>query len=143
MKAILKYTLGLLLLIPASQAFAEASVVYNDSNYPIALIGLDKAPEDGDMCSTHFGKFMVDDIAYEGVSEMIGGIRVKQINKDMSVDKQVKLIRLDTSDLSNAASGWLPTFFNKGKPLLIAYNVCGNGGFHYARDIYDPENLNW
>ena len=125
-------------------------MIYGKTNEPLALIGIEdvivNSTDNYTGCENRLGLFEVDDIAYDGVSEIVGGIRVKSIGT--GIEKQGKtaapsLIRINASELSNVDASWLPTLVQKGSRLLIAYNLCGNGGYKYARDIYRAEALEW
>jgi hypothetical protein len=125
-------------------------MIFGENNEPLALIGLEDVivNSSGEItgCDNRLGLFEVDDIAYEGVSEIVGGIRVKKIRADIeqqSTGNVPSLIRINAGQLSNLVASWLPTLVQKGSRLLIAYNICGNGGFQYARDIYRAESLEW
>src|SRR4051812_35408332 len=102
---------------------------FSNANKPIALLGLDEVWKEGAAsgCYNHAGFFEVDDIAYEGMSDNVGGIKVKSTDKS-EASRRVVLITIDTNLLSNAEKSWIPTLVSKGSNLFIAYAVCGNGG---------------
>jgi hypothetical protein len=128
------------------ETLASPVMIYmKGSNAPIALIRLEDA-SDGNGCEDHLGFFAVDSVAYDGVSEIVGGIRVKAILNPMSRPKDDDvpfLIRIDTSKLDEVDKGWLSTLVKKGSKLLIAFRRCGSGGFDSARDIYKADSLKW
>ncbi len=117
-----------------------SELVFEKSDKPVAIIGLTNVPKPHDGCASHMGQFIVDEVAYDGVSEIIGGIRVRDASKPKDPPK---LMRMDTDGLSNLEASWLPYLVQKGNNLRIAYNVCGNGGFHLVRDIYLSDKLSW
>lgn len=135
-----------LLPVPAHAVDAEPEMIYEDSK-PIALIGLSEVWRSGGAsgCENHIGTFEVEEIAYDGVSEIVGGIRVKPVVSfwDKKSSTAPSLMRLNTDKLSNIERSWLPTLVDKGSKLLIAYNICGSGGFQYVRDIYRQDKLKW
>ena len=113
--------------------------------YPIAVLGLDDVSY-GDGCENHLGYFVVDSIAYDGVSDLVGGIRVRPVvNQTGKADSSSvpSLIHIDLSKLGQADSSWLPKLVRSGTKLLINFNRCGNGGIDFARDIYSANNLKW
>jgi hypothetical protein len=126
------------------RAKAEAVMIYNDLKKPVALLGLDEVYGYTSGCENHAGFFEVDDIAYDGISEIVGGIRVKALRKDSTDSERVTLMTFDTkSSLSNADRSWVSTLVSKGSKLFVAYAICGNGGYYQVRDIYRADNLEW
>jgi hypothetical protein len=116
------------------------------THVPIALIGLEGTPSYGDGCWPHFGTFLVDSIAYEGVSDVVAGVRVKAIPAPPpEAPRPVvgSLITINSQLLSEAEKGWVATLVRPGRKLLIAYNRCGNGGYDSARDIYAADAMSW
>ena len=121
----------------------KPQLIQNRNGDPVALIDLDDEMN-ADGCTTHLGTFEVKDIAYDGVSEIVGGIRVLPLEPDaLNPDKATTLIRFSTSDLPNSSASWVSTLVKEGRKLLVAYNVCGNGGYHIAINIYRLDKLNW
>jgi len=133
-----------ILLLPSTTYAAE--MIYKDSK-PTALIGLSEKWVSGDHsgCENRSGSFEVQEIVYDGTSEIVSGIRVTPVTgffdaKDRTVPL---LIRLDTKMLSNVDRGWIPTLVNRGNRLLIEYDVCGSGGFSSAQNIYTIDDNNY
>jgi hypothetical protein len=125
------------------QSKTKPALIQNDDGEPVALIGLGEAMN-GDGCTTHLGTFEVKDVAYDGVSEIVAGIRVLPLEYNaLSLDKAPTLIRFSTSDLPNSSASWVPTLVKEGRKLLVAYNICGNGGYQNATSIYRLDRLNW
>ena len=113
------------------------------SGKPIAIIGLSEIPDrkTSSDCQNRLGRFVVSDIAYDGLSEIVQGVRVKPLGAKK--DAGEVLIRIDSDRLPNVDRSWLPALVDRGSQLLIAYQICGNGGFMYARDVYRLDRLDW
>jgi hypothetical protein len=144
--------LVVVLLSDTTTAEAEAVMIYGDSKKPVALLGLDEVWGYRSGCDNHAGFFEVDDIAYDGVSENVRGIRVKALRKDLTDSERVTLMTINTNtslsnntntSLSNADRSWVSTLVSKGSKLFIAYAICGSGGYYQVRDIYRADNLEW
>jgi hypothetical protein len=135
---------GLMLLSASTTADAEAMMIYSEPKKPVALIGLDEVYGYKSGCENHAGFFKVDDIAYDGTSEIVEGIRVKALGKNSSDKESVTLMTFDIkSSLSNADKSWVPKLVSKGSKLFIAYSICGSGGYQSVRDIYRADSLDW
>ena len=135
-----------ILCLGSATALASPELIFKKgSRVPIALIGLEDVPGDGSGCSTHLGTFVVDSIAYDGVSEVVRGIHVTSLPGAPKTHNLVEpfLITINNGKLSEADQGWVRALVRKGSKLLIAYDTCGNGGYDSARDIYSSGNLNW
>lgn len=87
-----------------------------------------------DGCDARIKYLTIDEIAYEGVSEIIGGIRSK--GDLYLVDSELML-----SIFSNAERSWVKNLFAKGNKVLVPYLVCGSGGFLFIRDIYMASSI--
>jgi hypothetical protein len=136
--------LAVVLLSDSTTAEAEAMMIYGEPKKPVALLGLDEVYGYKSGCENHAGFFEVDDIAYDGISEIVGGIRVKAVRKDSTDSERVTLMTFDTkTSLSNSDKSWVSTLVSKGSKLFIAYAICGNGGYYQVRDIYRTDNLEW
>lgn len=128
-----------------SKVSASPVMIYAKNSQPIALIGIeDPASEVG--CENHLGFYAVDGIAYVGVSDLVGGIRVKSIANPMSAPRNGNtpfLITIDSSKMTEVDKSWLATLVKRAGKVLIAFNRCGSGGFDSARDIYKADALKW
>lgn len=108
-----------------------------------ALVGIE-APmvEPGDNCDQRIAEVVVDEVVYDGVSEMIAGFRAKK----PAPNEYYALFRMD----SKAIYGALPNparldvhrLVNKGARLVVIYQVCGSGGFISVRDIFKKSAVN-
>lgn len=113
---------------------------------PVALIGLEGTPSYGDGCWPHFGTFVADSIAYDGVSDVVAGIRVKAIPAPPPEAPRPavgSLVTINPQSLSEAEKSWVATLVRPVRKLLIAHNRCGNGGYDSARDIYAVDAMSW
>ena len=134
-------------IITSNAGLAATDMIYNDSSQPVALLGIEAVqdvPNSG--CSNHVGKFKVDEIAYDGASRLVGGIRVIPLGSwwtELTKRQASTFIGIQIDELSNMDKSWLSTLVMKGNKLLIAYSICGMGGYYEARDIYLLDELNW
>lgn len=71
----------LVLLFPLL-AIAEESrpnLIFKGDGDPVAIVGMHNMIGSEYACYNHFGRFQVDELEYEGVSDIIAGIRVVSI----------------------------------------------------------------
>jgi hypothetical protein len=142
-------TLALILICAAPLKAEDVSTIEDPdlpilvfrADKPVAFIGLENVRQPGSGCANNLGTFIVDEIAYSGFSEIIDGIRVREVLDSSTgevIEEAASLIRFDgaVSALSNAEARWISHLVPRGARLLIAYSICGSGNFQYARDIY-------
>ncbi len=129
------FAITALAFAPASNAEKAGGILVYKYNSKLQTAGLDavinldpiESVEETRGCMYGARYLVIDEIAYDGVSEIIGGIR-----------SSGDLYRIDSEDLyrnvSNAERGWLKDLFKKGQKVLVSYSVCGSGGLQFVRD---------
>lgn len=142
----LKFTIAILILgLQNVQAKAGFEYKYKDRQIVdvTALVGIEEAQaQPGDGCEHRISDLVVDEVVYKGTSELVEGFRAK---KPAPVE-WYGLFRIDSDALyksiSNAEHGNVPKLIKKGAKLIVVYQVCGNGGFVYVRDIFKKSAIN-
>lgn len=108
-----------------------------------ALVGVEEpmtAPNDN--CDQRIAEVTVADVAYNGTSDMISGLRATKpapnewtglfsINSKAVYDAIPDVTRTDLQKL-----------IHRGARLIITYQVCGSGGYASIRDVYMASSLN-
>jgi hypothetical protein len=129
----------------AKGSAGSAKVIFRGQKNPIAAINLEQLQNETG-CSAHLGTFLVHSIAYPGVSDEVGGIRVTAVPAPPpEAPRPVvpSLISIDLSGLSQVEKSWMSTLVRPGRKLLIEYDRCGSGGFDSAINIYAFDALSW
>lgn len=108
-----------------------------------ALVGIEEpmaAP--GENCDQRIAELVVDEVVYDGVSNMVAGFRATK----PAPNEWYGIFRLDNAAvykaLPNSAHGDMLRLFKKGNELIVVYQVCGSGGFVSVRDVYKKSTLN-
>lgn len=108
-----------------------------------ALVGIEKPMvEVGDNCDQRIADLVVDEVVYEGLSEIISGFRAKK----PAPNENYVLFTIDSKAvygaLPNAARRDVQKIINKGSRLIVIYQVCGSGGYFSVRDIFKKSAVN-
>lgn len=145
---IVSSVLALSVLTCFSSAHADAGIEYQfgdklKNTGVSAIVGIEEpmtAP--GDNCSQRIADVVVDEVVYEGVSDMLAGFRAKK----PAPKEWYGIFRINTDALyksiPNAAHGDVLKLVKKGANLVVTYQVCGSGGFVNVRDIFKKSAIN-
>lgn len=114
------------LLISVLAQGAEPQMIYDKDQRPIAIIGLEDVLVNSPGWENHLRSFEVQEVVYEGASDIVTGIRVKPIRGvfDFTKESITQLIILDTRHLCHLDSSWVSTLVKPGSRLLIAYSLA-------------------
>jgi hypothetical protein len=133
-------------------ALAEPGIVYSYSPPPKfgvtgvnAIVNLEEAQtEDGSGCEQRIADLVVDEVAYEGASDIVIGFRAKKPgnNKNewyglFSMNTQALYRKLPNPDRRN-----VQLLVKRGARVIVVYQVCGSGGFASVRDVYAKSAVN-
>lgn len=108
-----------------------------------ALVGIE-APmvEPSDNCDQRIAEVVVDEVVYDGASEMIAGFRAKK----PAPNEYYALFGMDSKAiygaLPNPARRDVQRLVNKGARIVVIYQVCGSGGFISVREIFKKSAVN-
>jgi len=129
-------------------AHADAGIEYQYGNKlkvtgVNAIVGIEEpmtAP--GDNCSQRIADVVIDEVVYDGASDMVAGFRAKK----PAPREWYGIFRIDTDALyksiPNAAHNDVLKLIKKGASIIVTYQVCGSGGFVSVRDIYKKTAVN-
>lgn len=164
--------LALLLLAIPLVCFAEPRIVYRYSAGPkleIAgvdgIVNLQEAYKD---CSQGIADLVVDEVVYDGSTNIIVGFRANIPSSKTSkwnawggflpdlIDRiWPPKSNLNSRDryhlfemrgfymsLANAERHYVGDLIKKGAKLIVAYQICGSGSFVSVRDVYDKSAIN-
>lgn len=138
--------IGALICLQSAQADAGIEYQFGDKlkiTGVNAIVGIEEpmtAP--GDNCSQRIAEVVVDEVVYEGSSDMVAGFRAKK----PAPKEWYGIFRINTDALyksiPNAAHGDVLKLVKKGANLIVTYQVCGSGGFVNVRDIFKKSAIN-
>ncbi len=147
-KSLVPYTLALFAAIDPGVVHADVGIQYqyDDKLKRIgvnAIVGIEEpmtAP--GDNCDQRIANVVVDEVVYDGASDMIAGFRAQK----PAPKEWYGIFRIDTNafykSIPNAAHGDVLKIIKKGANLIVTYQVCGSGGFVLVRDIFKNTAIN-
>jgi hypothetical protein len=129
-------------------AKAEPAIVYQFNDHAKitgvnGLVGIEEPyTKPGDNCDQRIADVLVDEVVYEGASDMIVGFRAKK-----SAPKEwYGIFRIDGNAvykaLPNATHSDVQKLIKKGTQLIVIYQICGSGGFVNVRDIFKKTAIN-
>ena len=132
----------------ALSANAKPAIIYQyGSNAKVigvnALVNIEDAMvEPGDNCDQRIAEIVVDEVVYEGASEIITGFRAKKPAPNefyalFTIDSKAVYDRLPNTQRRDVQK-----IINKGSRLVVIYQVCGSGGFLSVRDIFKKSAVN-
>ena len=129
-------------------AYAESRIIfnYNDKlkiDEVIAIVGIDElmvAP--GDNCDQRIADIVIDEVVYDGASDMVAGFRAKK----PAPNEWYGIFRIDTEALykpiPNVGRHDPLKLIKNGANLIVIYQVCGSGGYVFVRDIFKKTAIN-
>jgi hypothetical protein len=135
-------------IISGLSANAEPGLIYQyGDNANIvgvkALVGIEApmvAP--GDNCDQRIADVVIDEVVYEGKSDIIAGFR----SKKPAPNEWYGLFSIDYravyDTLPNATRSDVQKLIKKGAKLIVIYQVCGSGGQVTVRDIFKKTAIN-
>ena len=145
-------TIATILIAGAVNSFAEPGIVYRYSTPPKleisgvnGIVELEAAmTEPGSGCEQRIADLVVDEVVYEGTSEMLIGFRAKKPANGSS--EWYGLFSMATKalyqNLSNAERRNIQQLIRRGAKLIVIYQICGSGGFASVRDVFAKSAVN-
>ena len=127
----------------SATTLAAPSVVYRynmaGAQTPIAIIDLERAyTAPSENCSQRFAEVKIDQVVYDGVSEIIAGFRAKKPQPN----EWTGLFRLTTKDLGKFEMRELAKIVQQGHKIFTLYQICGSGEFVSVREIWLKDAVN-
>lgn len=103
------------------------------------LIGIEELMHD---CDQRIANIVVDEVKYEGVSDVITGFNARK-----PTSKKIDFFfNIDSADIYRASDkitkSDVQKLIHKGAKLIVVYQVCGSGGYFFVRDIFKLSALN-
>ena len=128
-------------------ANAEPALVYQFGSKRVigvnGLVGIETPMVDPlENCSQRIAEVVVDEVVYDGASDIIAGFRAKKPAPNEWYGMFTIHSDAVYGALSNAARGDVQKLINKGARLIVIYQVCGSGGHVSVRDIFKKSALN-
>ena len=110
-----------------------------------AIVDLESAEtEQGSSCDQRIADLTIDEVVYQGASELIIGFRAMKPANGSS--EWYTLFSMTTKELyeklSNAERRYPQQLVKKGAKVIVTYQVCGSGGFVSVRDIFAKSAIN-
>ena len=110
-----------------------------------AVVDLEPAmTESGSGCEQRLADLVVDEVVYEGASDIIIGFRAQKPGS--SAKSWYGLFSMNTKSLyqklPNPERHNVQQLVKKGAKVIVTYQVCGSGGFSSVRDIYAKTAVN-
>lgn len=145
----------LLALVVALQSLgvsvsAEPGIVYRYAISPkLQIVGVDavvdlEPAETGNNCSQGIAETTIDEVAYEGTTDIIIGFKAQK--PGTASNAWYGLFRMATSvlyrKLPNAERHYVQILIRKGARVIVVYQVCGSGGFVSVRDVWARAAMN-
>ena len=131
-------------------AFAEPGIEYRfDAKSRVigvnAIVDLESAmTEPGSNCSQRIADLVIDEVVYEGASDTIVGFRAQK--PGITANTWYGVFSMNTKrlyqNLGNAERHRVHELVKKGAKVVVAYQVCGSGGFASVRDVFAKSAIN-
>ena len=115
----------------------EPAILYSDSaegETPVAMLDLEKPFTD---CRQQISDIIVDDVVYNGASEMIEGVRVDAAKSTNGIT----LYRISNTNITLGQMRALNLLVVKGAPLIVLSQTCGSGRFTTVRELWSKSVL--
>ena len=138
------------IVLPFTNAFAEPGIVYRFSpKFEVigvnAIVDLEPAmTESGSGCEQRIADLIVDEVVYEGASDIVIGFRAQKPGS--KANTWYGLFSMNTKllyrKLPNPERHNVQLLVKKEAKLIVVYQVCGSGGFSSVRDIYAKAAIN-
>ena len=133
-------------------AIAEPGIVYRYSSSPkvevigvSAVVDLEAAmTETGSGCEQRIADLSIDEVVYEGASDIVIGFRAQKPGN--GTNTWYGVFAMDTKalyrKLPNPERHNVQLLVKRGAKVIVTYQVCGSGGFASVRDIYAKSAVN-
>jgi hypothetical protein len=140
------FFVSLLAVVLADAAEPKIIYQYGDKGKIVgvnALVGIEEPMlAQGDNCDQRIAEVVVDEVVYEGASDMITGFRAKK----PAPKEWYGIFKIDSKAIYNsiqrAVHQDVQKLINKGARLIVVYQMCGSGGFVSVRDIFKKSAVN-
>ena len=109
-----------------------------------AIVDLEEAMTDAKNCEQRIADLVIDEVVYEGTSEIVTGFRA--LKPGVGTKPWYALFEMDTKalyrNISNSERRNVQMLIRKGAKIIVSYQVCGSGGFISVRDVFLKSAVN-